>query len=166
MYQRILVALGDETTIDDKVIAEAAAIARATRGTLNLLHVLLPPGAGIPNPMYLTADGMHSTVTADSFQMHLHEWQTLQHNNQKTLDTRTQALSEQGLTAEWTQAVGDPGRQVCKIAQDWQADLVVLGRHARSGVAELFLGSVSNYVVHHAPCSVVAVQGVEAAVTA
>jgi nucleotide-binding universal stress UspA family protein len=29
-----------------------------------------------------------------------------------------------------------------------------MGRRGRTGLSELFLGSVSNYVTHHAPCSV------------
>ncbi|MEO0350033.1 MAG: universal stress protein, partial [Cyanobacteria bacterium P01_A01_bin.15] len=51
----------------------------------------------------------------------------------------------------------------------WNADLIMMGRRGRSGFSELLLGSVSNYVMHHAPCSVLTVQGVlqpVAAVTA
>ncbi|MDB9482953.1 universal stress protein, partial [Dolichospermum circinale CS-537/05] len=32
--------------------------------------------------------------------------------------------------------------------------LIMMGRRGRSGLAEFFLGSQSNYVLHHAPCSV------------
>jgi len=37
--------------------------------------------------------------------------------------------------------------------------LVVVGRRGHSGLSELFLGSVSNYVLHRAPCSVLTIQG-------
>jgi len=43
---------------------------------------------------------------------------------------------------------------ICELAIDWNADLIMMGRRGRSGIAEFFLGSVSNYVLHHAPCSV------------
>jgi nucleotide-binding universal stress UspA family protein len=33
-----------------------------------------------------------------------------------------------------------------------------LGRRGLTGVAEMFLGSVSNYIVHHVGCSVLVVQ--------
>ena len=36
-------------------------------------------------------------------------------------------------------------------------DLVVLGTHGRSGISRLFLGSVAEMVVRHAPCTVLAV---------
>jgi hypothetical protein len=34
-----------------------------------------------------------------------------------------------------------------------------MGRRGRTGISELLLGSVSNYVTHHATCSVLIVQG-------
>ncbi|RMG10302.1 MAG: universal stress protein, partial [Cyanobacteria bacterium J055] len=37
--------------------------------------------------------------------------------------------------------------------------LIIVGRRGRQGIEEAVLGSVSNYVVHHAPCSVLAIQG-------
>lgn len=158
MYKRILVALGDEEAINDQLLTEATAIAQSSKGVLNLLHVLFPPSAGFPDPIYLTADAMYSTVNTESFQLYLSEWQTLQKSNQQTLDEQSNQLMQQSITAEWTQAVGDPARQICKVAKDWEADLILLGRHNRSGVEEFLLGSVSNYVMHHATCSVIAVQ--------
>ena len=47
---------------------------------------------------------------------------------------------------------------ICNAAISWQADLIIMGRRGRTGLSELFLGSVSNYVLHHAPCAVLVVQ--------
>lgn len=47
---------------------------------------------------------------------------------------------------------------ICELARNWNADLIILGRRGRTGLSELLLGSVSNYVLHHAPCSVLTVQ--------
>ena len=166
MYKRVLVALGNEEAVDEQLLSEAAAIAQTSHGILNILHVLLPPNSGFPDPVYLTADGMHSTVSTESFQLYLSEWQTLQKENQKFLDEQSSQLMHQGMAVEWTQAIGDPARQICKVAQTWKADLILMGRHNRSGVEEFFLGSVSNYVMHHATCSVIAVQIPKMAVSA
>lgn len=163
MYQKILVALGEEDTVNQQLIAESAAIAEASKGVLNLLHVMFPPNSGFPDPIYMTADGIHSTVSIESFQLYLNEWQKLQKENQKFLDEQSNQLSQKGITAEWTQAIGDPARQICKVAQNWEADLILMGRHNRSGVEELIIGSVSNYVMHHATCSVIVVQIAELA---
>jgi nucleotide-binding universal stress UspA family protein len=164
MYQRILVALGDEEKVNQALINQAIAIAQGSQGVLNLLHVLFPPGAGFPDAMYMTADGMHSTVSTEAFQLYLHEWQTLQKDNQKALDQQANQLMADGFVVEWTQAIGDPARQICKVAATWEADLILLGRHNRSSMTEFFVGSVSNHVVHHAKCSVIVTQITDALV--
>jgi nucleotide-binding universal stress UspA family protein len=46
------------------------------------------------------------------------------------------------------------GREIVKEANFWHADLIVLGSHGRRGFDRLTMGSVSEHVVFHAPCSV------------
>ena len=49
--------------------------------------------------------------------------------------------------------------QIADVARREQADLVVVGSRELCGVKELFLGSVFNGVLHHAPCPVLIVRG-------
>ncbi|WP_375497714.1 universal stress protein [uncultured Nostoc sp.] len=63
-----------------------------------------------------------------------------------------------GIMAEYSYQTGEPGTNICHLARSWGADLIVLGRRGLKGFAELLAGSVSNHVVHHAPCSVLVVQ--------
>lgn len=65
----------------------------------------------------------------------------------------------QGIVTETDCRMGEPAVRICELAVSWQADLIVLGRRGHQGLAEVMLGSVSNYVLHHAPCSVLVVQG-------
>jgi nucleotide-binding universal stress UspA family protein len=39
-------------------------------------------------------------------------------------------------------------------AKDWNADLIMVGSHGRSGLAKLIMGSVTEGVLYQAPCSV------------
>lgn len=50
---------------------------------------------------------------------------------------------------------GYPAEALIKASED--ADLLVVGSHGASGFAKLIMGSVSNYVTHHAHCPVVVV---------
>ncbi len=53
------------------------------------------------------------------------------------------------------EAVGDPGRAICRFSEEMPADLIVIGRHGRQGVIEhMLIGSTAERVVRHAPCSV------------
>lgn len=52
---------------------------------------------------------------------------------------------------------GSPDQQIIEKAREWKADLIVVGSHGRGFWGRL-LGSVSNGVVHHAPCSVLVVR--------
>jgi nucleotide-binding universal stress UspA family protein len=49
---------------------------------------------------------------------------------------------------------------IAKAAQDWKADLLVVGTHGRRGVNRLLLGSVAERVVRLAPCPLLLVRGV------
>ncbi len=46
------------------------------------------------------------------------------------------------------------GREIVEEAQRWPAHLILMGSHGRKGFNRLRLGSVSEYVGSHAPCSV------------
>jgi len=48
---------------------------------------------------------------------------------------------------------GDPRTVIVDAADEWQADLIVVGSHGRTGLQRLMLGSVSQSVVAHAHCS-------------
>lgn len=52
---------------------------------------------------------------------------------------------------------GSPEQQIVDEAKRWRADMIIVGCHGR-GFWGRMLGSVSDAVVHHAPCSVLVVR--------
>ncbi len=53
---------------------------------------------------------------------------------------------------------GSPESRIVETAEASQPDLIVLGSHGYSRWERLLIGSVSDSVVHHAPCSVLIVR--------
>jgi nucleotide-binding universal stress UspA family protein len=53
---------------------------------------------------------------------------------------------------------GDPADTICRVADRLGVDAIVVGSHGRTGLRRLFLGSVSEHVVRHAPCPVLVVR--------
>ncbi len=54
--------------------------------------------------------------------------------------------------------VGSPESRIVETAEDMVADLIIVGSHGYNRWERLLLGSVSDSVVHHAPCSVLVVR--------
>lgn len=53
---------------------------------------------------------------------------------------------------------GAAGRMIVEEAETWSADLIVTGSHGYGFWNRALLGSVSDAVIHHAPCSVLIVR--------
>jgi nucleotide-binding universal stress UspA family protein len=53
---------------------------------------------------------------------------------------------------------GDPATEIVRVAQEVEADVIVMGTHGRTGLERLFLGSVAEHVVRSAPCPVLTVK--------
>jgi nucleotide-binding universal stress UspA family protein len=51
-------------------------------------------------------------------------------------------------------AQGDPKTEILDEAEEWEADLIIIGSHGRTSFARFLMGSVSEAVAHHARCSV------------
>lgn len=49
---------------------------------------------------------------------------------------------------------GHPGEQVVRHAEDWKADLIIIGHRGRTFLDRLLIGSVAGHVINHAPCAV------------
>ena len=66
----------------------------------------------------------------------------------------TELLRARGLKVAATLEVGDPKSKILDVAEEWRADLIVVGSHGRRGFERFLMGSVSDAVARHAKCSV------------
>lgn len=152
-YQKILVAL-ENSPLGKAVFEQALAMAKQNQASLMLFHCL-PIDSESMTPYTNIYEGEFtnfSSLLREQLEQQteaVHQW----------LADYSQVATEQGISTEWDWKIGEPGRWIREIAKSWDADLIVMGRRGLKGVSEMFLGSVSNYVIHHAPCSVLVVQG-------
>lgn len=68
-------------------------------------------------------------------------------------------LASHGMAVTGRVVEGDPRQHIAAAAEDWPADLVVMGARGLGPFKGFLLGSVSTAVIHHAPCSVLVVKG-------
>lgn len=155
MFKKILVAL-DRSSEADSVLNFALSLAQPGTSEILLVHFIewqmqdVSPwiGVGTLYDIDLSGDRYH--------------W------NRQHLEAEIEIVKD------WLKAMAEKANQFevsyeCHIgncnlgigdrAKDWGADVIVIGRRGHRNISEILLGSVSNYVIHHAPCSVLVVQG-------
>jgi nucleotide-binding universal stress UspA family protein len=76
----------------------------------------------------------------------------------RQLDEAKAILAEDGVEAEFIQAVGNPAAEIITAAEERDADLIVVGHRGRSAISRFIEGSVSDRVVRHATCDVLVVR--------
>lgn len=142
--QRILVPT-DFSEEANRAVPVAFALARLHDARVLLAHVLV-----IPDPVALYAvpsPGMMEELKARA------------HADLKSLVPRSQAE----VPHEFHVRRGTAADELCKLAQEEKISLIAMASHGRSGLARFLLGSITERVVRHAPCSVMVVRTPEPA---
>lgn len=136
---RNILHLTDFSHCSDAAFRWAIAIARANQGKLSVLHVLVPD--------MLTRLTPDSSSAAFELQEKRAQWGMRQIEGQ---------LAD--LLYETIIARGDDVWSAVEARQkELGSDLIVLGTHGRTGLNKLFLGSVAERILRHAPVPVMTV---------
>jgi nucleotide-binding universal stress UspA family protein len=75
-----------------------------------------------------------------------------------TLSESADKVREAGVQVETFAREGDPADAILDVAEEHDADLIVVGNKGMTGAKRFLLGSVPNRVSHHAPCSVLIIR--------
>jgi nucleotide-binding universal stress UspA family protein len=75
-----------------------------------------------------------------------------------TLEAAAQVANKAGVTVNVYARQGDPADAILDVAEEQEADLIVVGNKGMTGAKRFLLGSVPNKVSHHAPCSVLIIR--------
>ena len=158
MFNRILVAI-DNSPWSEQVFNEAVSLAKATDANLMLLHVLSALDEEYIDPLFLQPTILYPEYQGNSSK-YRKGWDKLKSDRLNWLRLLCDKATQLGVKTEFSQNMGEPCQMICDMARNWDADVIIIGRRGRRGISELLMGSVSNYVLHHAHCSVLVVQGI------
>src|ERR1700726_4436534 len=75
-----------------------------------------------------------------------------------TLEAAATVAREAGVNVDVYPRQGDPADAILDVAEEQEADLIVVGNKGMTGAKRFLLGSVPNKVSHHAPCSVLIIR--------
>ena len=154
MISKILIAV-DRSLNNELVFETAVSLAKTNGAKMMLLHILSPKE---PDHPIAPAFTYYPIVEETNYQTYHKEYAEYKQRGLELLQALSDSAIAAGVTTEFTQLEGNPGRIICELANNWSADLIAVGSRGLKGLKEMFLGSVSNYVTHHAPCSVLIVR--------
>lgn len=147
MYQRILVPV-DGSPTSERALQEAVKVADH-KAHVCLLHVL--------EEIYLLDAEGYAYIDLPALE------NAVRQTGERLLAQAAGKVRDAGLIAE-TALVEAKGERIAHVidgeAQQWQADLIVIGTHGRSGLSRLLLGSVAEGVVRGATAPVLLVRAV------
>jgi nucleotide-binding universal stress UspA family protein len=75
-----------------------------------------------------------------------------------TLEAAAALARQAGVDVNLYARQGDPADAILDVAEEREADLIVVGNKGMTGAKRFLLGSVPNKVSHHAPCSVLIIR--------
>ena len=138
---KILLAV-DESKFSEAAVQTVLAQARPHETEVRVLHVLEPPSLLMGREM----GGYDPEFEA--------VWKALRDQAKALVEKTEGKLRTAGFTVWPSLEEGDPKSKIIDAAKEWNADLIVLGSHGRTGLQRFFLGSVAESVARHAECSV------------
>lgn len=146
MYQRILAPV-DGSACSRRGLGEAIGIARLTGGRIRVLQVIEEPYAAMGIDAALAGGMDVVTLVRDAAKA--------------TLTAAEDTVRAAGIEVDGQLLDSADGRMcelVVKAAQDWPADLIVIGTHGRRGVSRLLIGSGAEQILRLATVPVLLVR--------
>ena len=156
MLKHILVAI-DKSVTSHQAFDTALELAKALDAQLTLVHsldVFAPTSPQRPNASANSYSIELDTLVRENYDR---QWTEFVQHYDSLLKQQQGEAEAMGVSCTYLQPYGRPGPAICRAAKDSHADLILVGSHARKGLSEMLLGSVSNHITHHAPCSVMVI---------
>ncbi len=158
-FKRIVVAI-NHSPLASIVFDRALHLAQHEGAHLTILHCLVDiPSTAMPiESGSLSGLGLYQTDLGFSQPLYDELLQSEIDRAKAWLEEYLQKAVAAKVSTDYQHHFGVPETIICQVATESNADLIVLGRHERSGIVEFFAGNVCDRVIHHATCSVLVVK--------
>lgn len=153
MYSSIVVGT-DFSETAERAVAQATELAKAFGAKLHVVTAFKPAFASNIAASSLEAMAAGGAEFMQEAQSAMADEVESNHAN------LVKKLAAEGLSVKAHAVAEDPAEALIDVATEEKADLIVVGNRGMSGAKRFILGSVSNKVSHHAPCSVLIVHTV------
>jgi nucleotide-binding universal stress UspA family protein len=157
VLQKILIATGDSPE-SAEIFKSGLTLAEKYGAQISILHVLNLFQSGFDTVSNPFMGGSYLMMNDLAIQQYQQELKDCEQKGMDQLESYAREARARNIQVEIFQNLGDAGRTICETAKKYAADVIVMGRNQKSMLSEILLGSTSNYVLHHAPCSVLVVQ--------
>jgi nucleotide-binding universal stress UspA family protein len=135
----------------DYALDYAIELATVLQARLTVLYVLHVPS--------LALGEAPPTVLADT-------WAAMETNVRHQTHLAVDRVRQAGVQGDSVVVEGTPFQRIIDTVASRGADLIVMGTHGRTGLVHALLGSVTEKVIHLAPCPVLVTRGTTDASTA
>ena len=132
-FNRILIAV-DSSSFSLKAARAGFALAHALDAEVALLYVV---------------DRSKESVTIDTGPTREQSEVLLLKEAQETIEQLIKLFNGNKKLYKFTPE-GFPNEEILNIAQEWRADVIVMGTHGRTGLSHFINGSIAEHVVRHA----------------
>ena len=137
-YRKILLAYNG-TAEGKRALLECADLAGFLQAETHLLAV-----ASMPPSLFLTEGFVPEELLEEE-----------KKRTQQVLDEGVKSLAERGFTAAGHLSVGEPVEEICRLAKEIGAELIVVGHNQNTSfAARWWKGSVGAALIDYSPCSV------------
>jgi len=145
MFDSIVVGTDGSDTAR-KAVSQAGDLAKAVGGSIHLVSAYEPVPTGRLRE--------ESKEAPEDLQWMINPREDVD----ATLAEAAEELKKAGVEVDTYARQGDPADAILDVAEEKDANLIIVGNKGMTGAKRFLLGSVPNKISHHAPCSVLIIR--------